>query len=192
MKRWIVVTIVLLVIIPGPSVASDPLPRVKLTTSQGDIELVLDRKAAPKTVSNFMEYVKMGFYDNTLFHRVIAGFMIQGGGFDADMRRKQTRPPIVNEADNGLSNRSGTIAMARTPDPHSASSQFFINAKDNRFLDHRSKTPGGWGYCVFGRVISGMKVVRSIENSPTTARAGMRDVPKTPVIIRQATLIAVE
>jgi peptidyl-prolyl cis-trans isomerase B (cyclophilin B) len=192
MKRWIVVTIVLLVIIPGPSVASDPLPRVKLTTSQGDIELVLDRKAAPKTVSNFMEYVKMGFYDNTIFHRVIAGFMIQGGGFDADMRRKQTRPPIVNEADNGLSNRSGTIAMARTPDPHSASSQFFINAKDNRFLDHRSKTPDGWGYCVFGRVISGMKVVRSIENSPTTARAGMRDVPKTPVIIRQATLIAVE
>jgi peptidyl-prolyl cis-trans isomerase B (cyclophilin B) len=192
MKRWIVGTIVLLVIIPGPSVASDPLPRVKLATSRGDIELVLDRKAAPKTVSNFMEYVKMGFYDNTIFHRVIAGFMIQGGGFDADMRRKQTRPPIVNEADNGLSNRSGTIAMARTPDPHSASSQFFINAKDNRFLDHRSKTPDGWGYCVFGRVVSGMNVVRSIENSPTTARAGMRDVPKTPVIIRQAMLIAVE
>ena len=192
MKRWIVVTIVLLVVFPGPCMASEPLPRVKLATSRGDIELALDRKAAPKTVSNFIEYVKTGFYDNTIFHRVIAGFMIQGGGFDADMRRKQTRSPIVNEADNGLSNRSGTIAMARTPEPHSASSQFFINAKDNRFLDHRSKTPDGWGYCVFGRVVSGMDVVRSIENSPTTSRAGMRDVPKTPVIIRQATLIAVQ
>jgi peptidyl-prolyl cis-trans isomerase B (cyclophilin B) len=188
MKRWIVLMILLLSF-SGIADAADPLPNVKLVTSQGEVVIELNPAAAPKTVANFMAYVKDGFYDGTIFHRVIAGFMIQGGGFDADMQRKSTHAPIVNEADNGLANQTGTIAMARTSDPHSASSQFFINVKDNTFLDHRSKTSKGWGYCVFGRVLSGMNVIRAIENVPTTSRAGMRDVPKTPVVIRQATVV---
>jgi cyclophilin family peptidyl-prolyl cis-trans isomerase len=189
MKRWIGLMIVLLSA-AGMAHAADPLPRVKLTTSRGEVVIELDRAKAPKTVDNFLAYVNDGYYDGTIFHRVIAGFMIQGGGFDADMQRKTTRAPIVNEADNGLSNRIGTIAMARTSDPHSASAQFFINVKDNLFLDHQSKTPKGWGYCVFGRVISGMNAVRTIENLPTTSRAGMRDVPKTPVTIDRAVVLA--
>ena len=170
--------------------AADLPPRVKLETSQGEIVVELDPATAPKTVENFITYVKAGHYDGTLFHRVIAGFMIQGGGFDIDMRRKSTRPPIVNEADNGRSNQTGTIAMARTPDPHSASAQFFINVKDNTFLDHRDKSAQGWGYCVFGKVVSGMNVVRAIENVPTANRAGMRDVPQSPVVITRATVVA--
>jgi len=173
----------------GISFAGETHPRVKLTTLMGDIVLELDRTAAPKTAANFLAYVKDGHYDGTIFHRVIAGFMIQGGGFTADMQRKPTRAPIRNEADNGLSNRTGTIAMARTNDPHSASAQFFINVKDNDFLDHRAKSAKGWGYCVFGRVVDGMNVVRTIENVATTSRSGMRDVPRTPVTINQATLI---
>ena len=192
MKRWMVMTVVLVMLGTGLAFAADPLPRVRLTTSQGDIELELNSAAAPKTVANFLTYVKDGYYDGTIFHRVIAGFMIQGGGFEADMKRKTTRPPIENEADNRLPNRIGTIAMARTSNPHSASAQFFINVKDNGFLDHRSKTSNGWGYCVFGRVVSGMNVVRSIESVPTTSRSGMRDVPKTPVVINRAAIIAAQ
>jgi len=163
MKQWFLSMALVLLVFTGVSPASDTMPRVKLTTSQGDIVLELDPAAAPKTVDNFLAYVKDGFYDGTIFHRVIFGFMIQGGGFDAQMNRKQARPPIVNEADNGLTNQTGTIAMARTTDPHSAGAQFFINVKDNRFLNHRGKTTKGWGYCVFGKVVSGMDVVRAIE-----------------------------
>jgi peptidyl-prolyl cis-trans isomerase B (cyclophilin B) len=173
----------------GMSMAADSAVKVKLVTNQGEILIELDAGAAPKTVENFLSYVNTGFYDGTIFHRVIKGFMIQGGGFDVKMQRKPTRPPIVNEADNGLANRVGTIAMARTPDPHSASSQFFINVKDNDFLDHRGKTAQGWGYCVFGKVVSGMNVARAIENVSTTTRAGMRDVPQTLVVIVKAEVV---
>ena len=167
-------------------------PRVLLSTSLGDITLELDAEKAPSSTTNFLDYVTSGHYDGTIFHRVIPGFMIQGGGFDAQMRQKSTRPPIDNEADNGLLNRFGTIAMARTSDPHSATAQFFINVKDNDFLDHRAKSRKGWGYCVFGKVVSGMNVVRAIENVATTTRNGMRDVPKDPVIIIKASQIPVE
>ena len=190
MKRWFVMIVLVILVGTGSSLASDPLPRVKLTTSQGDIVVELDSAAAPKTVDNFLAYVNDGYYNGTIFHRVIAGFMIQGGGFDADMQRKTPRPPIPNEADNGLSNRTGTIAMARTQDPHSAGAQFFINAKDNDFLDHRGKTVQSWGYCVFGKVVEGMKVVRAIEKVPTTSRSGMQDVPEAPVVIKQATVVS--
>ena len=189
MKRWMVFTIALMLVGSGWALAADPLPRVRLSTSLGDIDLELDRQAAPETVANFMAYAKDGFYDGTIFHRVIKGFMIQGGGFDAKMQQKPTRAPIRNEADNGLANRTGTIAMARTSNPHSATAQFFINVKDNDFLDHRAKSRKGWGYCVFGKVVSGMNVVRSIENVPTTSRAGMGDVPVSPVTIKQVTVI---
>lgn len=172
------------------SAGAESPPRVMLTTSHGDIILELDPGAAPQTVANFLTYVRDGFYDGTLFHRVIAGFMIQGGGYDAQLQPRATRPPIANEADNGLFNRAGTIAMARTPDPHSAGAQFFINVKDNPFLDHRAKTDQGWGYCVFGKVVDGMTVVRAIENVPTTSRAGMRDVPAEPVLIEAATVVS--
>lgn len=190
MKRWLVMTILAVVIFSGTSTAADSPPRVKLVTTQGEIVIELDRAAAPKTVDNFLTYVKDGYYDGTIFHRVIPGFMIQGGGFKADMTRTSTRPPIANEADNGLTNRTGTVAMARTSDPHSASAQFFINVKDNDFLNHRSKTPKGWGYCVFGKVIEGMDAVRAIEKVPTTSRMGMGDVPETPVVIEKATILA--
>jgi len=191
MKRLMIIGLAALLLLTGfgAALAAEALPRIKLTTSMGDIEVELNPAAAPATVANFLAYVKDGHYDGTIFHRVIAGFMIQGGGFTAGMQRKNTRPPIRNEADNGLSNRTGTIAMARTPDPHSASAQFFINVKDNDFLDHRAKSARGWGYCVFGRVVGGMKVVRAIENVPTTARSGMRDVPRTPVVIDRVLLV---
>jgi peptidyl-prolyl cis-trans isomerase B (cyclophilin B) len=192
MKKYIVILVLVFWMGTGLSIAADALPRVKLTTSQGDVVLELNSAAAPKTVDNFLAYVKDGYYDGAIFHRVIAGFMIQGGGFDAEMKRKSPRPPIVNEADNGLPNRTGTIAMARTADPHSASAQFFINVKDNAFLDHRGKTAQGWGYCVFGKVVQGMEVVRTIENVPTTSRSGMRDVPKAPVVIEQATVVTTQ
>lgn len=190
MKKIVLATLTALILTTGASPAADAPPRVKMITSKGDILIELDAKAAPKTVENFLAYVKDGFYEGTIFHRVIAGFMIQGGGFDAEMKQKATRPPIPNEADNGLSNRTGTIAMARTPDPHSASAQFFINVKDNAFLDHRGKTAQGWGYCVFGKVVEGLNVVRTIENVPTTSRAGMQDVPQEPVVIERAMVVA--
>lgn len=165
-------------------------PHVLLKTNLGEITLELYADKAPKTVNNFLTYVKEGHYNGTIFHRVIKDFMIQGGGFTADMQQKPTHAPIENEADNGLHNTIGTLAMARTNDPHSATAQFFINTANNDFLDFREKTPRAWGYAVFGRVIDGMKVVNEIR-SVTTGRVGMyQDVPKTPVIIESATLLA--
>ncbi|HSR56254.1 MAG TPA: peptidylprolyl isomerase [Alphaproteobacteria bacterium] len=164
-------------------------PRVRLTTTKGVIELELDEKRAPESVKNFIGYVESGHYNGTIFHRVIRGFMIQGGGFTKDMNRKQTNDPIRNEADNGLSNRTGTFAMARTSDPHSASAQFFINTVDNAGLDHRSKTMRGWGYAVFGRVVKGMDVVRRIEDTRTTRMGRMADVPSEPIVIEKAEVL---
>ncbi len=161
-------------------------PVVELETSLGSIALELYPEKAPKTVKNFLEYVDSGFYDDTIFHRVIPGFMIQGGGLYEDMRQKAGNAPIKNEADNGLKNEVGTIAMARTAVPDSATSQFFINVKDNPFLDFTAKTQSGWGYCVFGRVIEGMDVVHQIEGVKTGIRAGHQDVPLEPVHITRA------
>ena len=162
---------------------------VKLHTTLGVITLELDEAKAPITVQNFLEYVKSGFYSNTIFHRVIDGFMIQGGGFEPGMKQKATRGPIKNEADNGLKNLAYTVAMARTPSPHSASSQFFINASDNDFLDHSDPTPQGWGYCVFGRVVDGKDVVDQIKKVATGTRGMHDDVPVEDVIIRTAEII---
>lgn len=159
-----------------------------LHTNFGDITLELDADRAPETTANFAQYVRDGFYDGTIFHRVIDNFMIQGGGFDENMNQKPTRAPIRNEADNGLSNETGTIAMARTSDPHSASAQFFINVADNRFLD-KARAQDGWGYAVFGRVIDGMSVVEKIKAQPTGSHGFHQDVPKAPVIIDSAELI---
>ena len=161
---------------------------VKMETSMGDITLELDGDNAPETVANFVEYANAGFYDGTIFHRVIAGFMIQGGGFDGDMKQKDTSAPIKNEADNGLKNDTGTIAMARTPDPNSATAQFFINVKDNGFLNHTAPTAQGWGYAVFGKVTDGMDVVHAIEKVDTTMRAGMQDVPSETVVINKVSI----
>ena len=164
-------------------------PRIRLETGLGDILLELDAQAAPKTVENFLDYANKGFYDGTIFHRVIKGFMIQGGGFTPEMTQKPTQKPITNEADNGLENKRGTIAMARTSDPHSATAQFFINTVDNSFLDYKEKSMRGWGYCVFGKVIEGMDVMKKIENMPTTNKGGHQDVPVSPAIIKKATVV---
>ena len=155
--------------------------QVLMKTSKGDIVLELDADKAPKTVANFLRYVDEGFYDGTIFHRVIRGFMIQGGGFTPDMARKTTHEPVINEARNGLKNVRGSIAMARTSDPHSATSQFFINHVNNRNLDYPSFD--GWGYAVFGKVVSGMDVVDAIANSPTGSHGPMRDVPRQTILI---------
>ena len=163
--------------------------RVEMETSLGNIILALDSQSAPQTVENFLSYVKSGFYDNTIFHRVIKSFMIQGGGLTVDMQKKQPRAAIKNEADNGLKNKIGTIAMARTSAPHSATAQFFINVADNASLDHKNKSSRGWGYCVFGRVVEGMAVVRAIEKVNTTVRSGRRDVPAIPVVIKKVSLM---
>ncbi|TWH75823.1 peptidyl-prolyl cis-trans isomerase B (cyclophilin B) [Azomonas agilis] len=163
---------------------------IKLHTNHGPITLKLDAEKAPETVANFIEYVKSGHYDGTIFHRVIGNFMIQGGGFEPGMKQKSTRAPIKNEANNGLSNKTGTIAMARTMEPHSASAQFFINVADNGFLDHSAPTIQGWGYAVFGEVVEGMEVVEKIKAVPTTSRAGHQDVPAEDVIIERAEIIA--
>ncbi len=160
-------------------------PMVEIVTSKGSIVLELYPDKAPVTVSNFLAYVDSGFYDGTIFHRVIRDFMIQGGGFDQEMTRKETRDPIVNEAANGLRNVRGSIAMARTMVPDSATSQFFINTVDNRSLDYRNDTPQGIGYCVFGRVSKGAEVVDAIQSVGTGVAAGMRDVPREPVIIER-------
>lgn len=159
---------------------------VKLKTNFGDIVIDLDAEKAPLTVANFLEYVNSGFYNGTIFHRVIDGFMIQGGGMEADMSQKSTNDPIQNEADNGLGNETYTIAMARTSAPHSASSQFFINVSDNDFLNHSAPTSSGWGYCVFGKVVEGMDVVNEIKKVKTGNRAGHQDVPVENVIIETA------
>ncbi|HET8711796.1 MAG TPA: peptidylprolyl isomerase [Spongiibacteraceae bacterium] len=161
---------------------------ITLHTNYGDIKLSLDFESAPKSAANFVEYVKAGHYDGTIFHRVIDNFMIQGGGFTPDMQQKSTRAPIENEADNGLKNDVGTIAMARTMDPHSATAQFFINVADNNFLNHTSKTSQGWGYAVFGRVVEGMDVINRIKGLPTTRKAGHQDVPVEDVVITKATV----
>ena len=163
--------------------------KVRLETTLGNITLELDETLAPKTVANFLQYVSDAFYDGTIFHRVIDGFMIQTGGFEPGMTEKSTNASIENEADNGLRNDTGTIAMARTPDPHSASAQFFINANDNDFLNFKSKTQDGWGYCVFGKVIEGLDVVTKIEESPTTSRGGHQDVPREDIVINRAVAV---
>lgn len=163
---------------------------VLLETSMGDIEIALDAENAPKTVENFLGYVKDGHYDQTLFHRVINGFMIQGGGMDANMNEKPTRAPVANEADNGLKNEAYSVAMARTSDPHSATAQFFINVKNNTFLNHTAKTPQGWGYTVFGQVVRGHPVVNKIKAVKTGAKGMHSDVPVEPVIIRSATVVS--
>jgi len=168
---------------------SADLPKVRLETSLGNIIIALNPSAAPKTTENFLSYVNEGFYNSTIFHRVIKGFMIQGGGFTKEMKKKPTQSTISNEADNGLQNRRGTIAMARTNNPHSASSQFFINTANNASLDFTAKTSRGWGYCVFGKVVDGMDVVNTIENQPTTVKNPYRDVPVTPIIIKNAVFI---
>lgn len=160
-----------------------------LHTNHGDITLELNHEKAPKTAANFEAYVKDGFYDGVIFHRVIDGFMIQGGGFEPGMLQKDTKDSIENEADNGLTNDTGTIAMARTMDPHSASAQFFINLSDNSFLNHTAKTSQGWGYAVFGKVTEGMDVVNKIKQVKTTSRAGHQDVPAEDVIIVSAEIV---
>ncbi len=163
--------------------------KVTLDTNHGTITLLLDSEKAPKTVENFKTYVENGHYDGTIFHRVIDGFMIQGGGFTPDMKQKGTLAPIENEADNGLKNTLGSIAMARTNDPHSATAQFFINVADNGFLNHTSPSPQGWGYAVFGEVIDGMDVVNSIKSVSTGNNGVHQDVPKESVVINKASII---
>ena len=162
---------------------------IRMHTTLGDIDIELDYDKAPKSAANFEQYVKDGHFDGTLFHRVIDGFMIQGGGMLPDMSQKPTRAPIENEANNGLKNLSGSIAMARTNDPHSATSQFFINVADNAFLDHTAPTPQGWGYCVFGKVVAGMDVVNKIKGVATGTNGFHQDVPKETVLIESAELI---
>lgn len=190
MKRMIaLLTLAAGILLNGTAAQAAGQVQVKMTTSMGVIELALDAEGAPETVANFVRYVKEGFYNGTIFHRVIANFMIQGGGFAADMHQKPAHGSIVNEADNGLRNTSGTIAMARTGDPHSASSQFFINTRDNAFLNFKGKTRSEWGYAVFGKVTGGMDVVRRIEAVQTGYRSGMGDVPLEPVTIERVELI---
>lgn len=167
----------------------DTITMIILHTNFGDISLELDYEKAPKTAENFEQYVTAGFYDGVIFHRVINGFMLQGGGFEPGMVQKVTRETIENEADNGLSNAAGTVAMARTMDPHSASAQFFINVSDNTFLDHTAKTTEGWGYAVFGKVVEGMDVVNKLKTAATTMRAGHQDVPVEDIIIESAELV---
>lgn len=161
--------------------------RVRLKTSAGDIVIALDAEKAPKTAVNFLNYVNDGFFTDTIFHRVIDNFMVQGGGFTADFQQKTTNDPIENEADNGLQNKRGTVAMARTMDPHSATAQFFINVKDNGFLNHTGKDMNGWGYCVFGEVVEGMDVVDTIKGCATGNYMGHQDVPKDAIVIESAT-----
>jgi peptidyl-prolyl cis-trans isomerase B (cyclophilin B) len=163
---------------------------IKLTTSHGVITLKLNAEKAPVTVKNFIQYVEDGHYDNTIFHRVIPNFMIQGGGFTPDMQQKDTRDTIENEADNGLKNKRGSIAMARTGEPHSASAQFFINVVDNEFLDFKAKSPSGWGYCVFGEVSEGLDVIDSIKKVKTGNKGFHQDVPVDTVVIEKAEFIA--
>ncbi|WP_049721450.1 peptidylprolyl isomerase [Gilvimarinus polysaccharolyticus] len=161
---------------------------ITLHTNYGDITLELDFDKAPKSAANFKQYAEDGFYTGTIFHRVIDGFMVQGGGMDENMQQKETRPVIENEADNGLKNLAGTVAMARTNDPHSASSQFFINVQDNDFLNHSGKNAQGWGYCVFGKVTEGMDVVEKIRKVKTGNKGMHQDVPLENVLIESVTV----
>lgn len=173
--------------IPTPSTTQGIKTMVKLHTNKGIITLQLDGEKAPNTVKNFLEYVNSGFYEGTIFHRVIGNFMIQGGGFEANMTQKKTNAPVKNEAANGLKNDNYTIAMARTGDPHSATAQFFINVKDNGFLNYPGQD--GWGYCVFGKVVEGKEVVDAIKKVKTGNRAGFSDVPEEDVIITKAEVV---
>ena len=162
---------------------------IKLTTSMGEITLEMFADKAPETVANFEQYVKDGFFDGTIFHRVINNFMIQGGGFEVGMNQKEVRASIKNEANNGVSNESGTVAMARTNDPHSATAQFFINVKDNNFLDHTAENANGWGYCVFGKVVDGMVVINEMKTVATGNSGGHGDVPVEDIIIEKAEMV---
>jgi cyclophilin family peptidyl-prolyl cis-trans isomerase len=180
---WVVL---ILAVMTGMSMGQENAvsnPQVVMETSKGEIVLELYPDKAPLTVKNFLDYIDAGFYSGTVFHRVIPGFMLQGGGFSRDMQKKSTLMPVKNEAFNGLKNDRGTIAMARTQDPHSASSQFFINTVDNAFLNYKSQTTAGWGYAVFGKVIKGMEVVDAISKVETGTKGRFRDVPKMPVEI---------
>ena len=168
---------------------SETQTKVKLTTTLGEIIIQLNAEKAPLSSANFLTYVNEGFYNGTIFHRVIPDFMAQGGGFDTSFNQKAVHAPIKNEANNGLTNTRGTLAMARTNDPNSATAQFFINYKDNTFLNHTSQTPSGWGYAVFGEVIEGMDIVDAMAKQPTSNRGGHQDVPKTDIIIEKAELI---
>ena len=187
-RRLLLTALVLVVLVPALAFAVDP--RVKIETSKGTIVLELYPEKAPKTVANFLEYVRTGHYFGTTFHRVIPGFMIQGGHFQSDFQMPATLPPIPNEAANKLKNARGTIAMARTGDPNSATDQFFINHKDNAFLDYKNDTVEGFGYCVFGRVVEGMGVVDAIAGVPTGPKGPFpKDVPKQAVVIKSVTLV---
>lgn len=189
MKKIVLLCAVFILVSASFVSAATDFPQVVLETNKGNITLELNRRAAPKTVDNFLQYVESGFFNGTIFHRVIKGFMIQGGGLTADMVKKKTLAPVENEADNGLSNLRGTVAMARTGDPHSATAQFFINSANNLFLNHTAKSQRGWGYCVFGRVTAGMDTVDAIEGVATGRHAGRGDVPTVPITITTARVI---
>lgn len=188
--KSLILTVVLSLGVFSSSFAEDLFPRVKIQTNKGDIILELNAQKAPKTVDNFVNYVKNSFYDGLIFHRVISNFMIQGGGFDAQFRRRPTNAPIQNEANNGLKNIRGSIAMARTSDPHSATAQFFINVVDNHSLDFRAQTTRGWGYTVFGKVIEGMDVVDTIRRTRTGAAGPFSmDAPQEAVVMEKVTML---
>jgi peptidyl-prolyl cis-trans isomerase B (cyclophilin B) len=184
------ITLAALVCLPGTVTANQHNPMIKLTTTMGDITLELFPDQAPTTVKNFVDYVEAGFFDGLIFHRVINGFMIQGGGFTSEMQQKAVGDPITNEADNGLKNEVGTVAMARTSDPHSATAQFFINLENNEFLNHTGKNPQGWGYAVFGKVSDGIDVVKAIGNVGTGNVGPYGDVPLEPVVIEKAEVVS--
>jgi len=186
MKGLLILLFGLLVVVGMVRAEGGDSPRVVLETSKGNFVIALDAETAPISTENFLGYVEAGYYEGTIFHRVIDGFMVQGGGFTQDMVQKETRGTIQNEADNGVKNKRGTVAMARRPDPHSATAQFFVNVADNSFLDHKTKSDQGWGYAVLGEVVEGMDVVDAIAKVKTGRHGGMGDVPTEPVIIQKA------
>ena len=188
-KLIVVISVLVTFATAGVDVAAAANPKVQMETTKGKFVIELFPEKAPDTVKNFLNYVDTKFYDGTIFHRVIPKFMIQGGGFTADMKRKPAGAPIKNEADNGLKNDRGTIAMARTNDPHSATAQFFINTVNNDFLNHKSKTQQGWGYVVFGKVVAGMDVVDAISSAKTVMRGMYRDVPAENIEIRSTVVL---
>jgi peptidyl-prolyl cis-trans isomerase B (cyclophilin B) len=188
-KLFVVINVLVTFLMAGADMATAGNPKVEMETSKGKFVIELYPEKAPDTVKNFLNYVDTKFYDGTIFHRVIPKFMIQGGGFTADMKRKSAGAPIKNEADNGLKNERGTIAMARTNDPHSATAQFFINTVNNDFLNHKSKTTQGWGYVVFGKIVTGMDVVDAISSVKTVMRGMYRDVPEEIIDIRNAVVL---
>jgi peptidyl-prolyl cis-trans isomerase B (cyclophilin B) len=188
-KLFVVINVLVTFLMAGADMATAGNPKVEMETSKGKFVIELYPEKAPDTVKNFLNYVDTKFYDGTIFHRVIPKFMIQGGGFTADMKRKSAGAPIKNEADNGLKNDRGTIAMARTNDPHSATAQFFINTVNNDFLNHKSKTTQGWGYVVFGKIVTGMDVVDAISSVKTVMRGMYRDVPEEIIDIRNAVVL---